>query len=228
VQGRWKKSSGLRQSPLRLRGSSVAPDGTIRLEGLSATELEARRAFPRASFARTRQIDTAAVRSGGPESGELSASRADANGSAALETPEGGNPSATVEIANDENVELVRLWSRSGFEMTRNVAFGSLGPRETCEIDSFIQAGLVPYLSRSTLLAANDGKDEVNPFGISLGRAFNSFAGAGVSRAGIAFRGAGHLVPGRSSEALSTYAESTLPGGLEPPVDDRQIPSSRV
>jgi MtrB/PioB family decaheme-associated outer membrane protein len=103
---------------------------------------------------------------------ELSASVSDVDGSADLETPEGGSPSSAVDIDNYEDIELVRLWFRAEYAMTENVAFGLFVLRETYEIDSFIQAGVVPYLPQSILLAANDGNYEANLFGLNLRLAF--------------------------------------------------------
>ena len=99
---------------------------------------------------------------------DLGAHISDTDGEADFETPAGGSPSAAVDFDNYEDIELFSAWFKLGYELSKHASFGLFYLYEDYTIDSFIQAGVVPYLPSSILLAPNDGDYQGDLFGINL------------------------------------------------------------
>ncbi len=99
---------------------------------------------------------------------DLSANVSDTDGEADFTTPPGGSPSEAVDIANYEDIELLAVKLKVGYQVNERVSCGFLYLYEDYTIDSFILQGLKPFLAGTLLLVPNDGDYEANLFAVYM------------------------------------------------------------
>ncbi len=99
---------------------------------------------------------------------DLSVHVSDTDGEIDFETPPGGSPSEAVDIDNYEDIELVSVWFKAGYELNERVSCGAFVLYETYEIDSFIRQGLQPFIASTLLLVPNDGDYRGALFGANV------------------------------------------------------------
>jgi MtrB/PioB family decaheme-associated outer membrane protein len=92
----------------------------------------------------------------------------DSDGAADFTTPPGGSPSEAVDFDNYEDIELLAFELRLRRDINELSSWGLFYLYEDYTIDSFILAGIVPYLPGSFLLAAENGDYEASVFGVNL------------------------------------------------------------
>ena len=97
---------------------------------------------------------------------DLSAYLSDTDGEIDFETPPGGSPSAAVDIANYEDIELLTVRLKVDYELNKRVSCGALYLYEDYTIDSFILQGLQPFLAGTLLLLPNEADYQADLFGI--------------------------------------------------------------
>lgn len=92
----------------------------------------------------------------------------DSDGAADFTTPAGGSPAAAVDFDNYEDIELLAV----NLELERKInelsSWGLFYLYEDYTIDSFILAGITPFIPGSFLLAADNGDYQANVLGVSL------------------------------------------------------------
>jgi len=90
------------------------------------------------------------------------------DGEADFETPPAGNPSSATDFDNYEDIELLALKLTVDYNLHSNCEVGFWYLYEDYSADSFILAGVQPYLPGAFLLAENNGDYEANVIGVSL------------------------------------------------------------
>jgi MtrB/PioB family decaheme-associated outer membrane protein len=104
----------------------------------------------------------------GDFSWEVTGRWSSSDGEADFETPPGGSPSSAVDFGNYEDIELLALNLNLDWAVRSHCAVGLWYLYEDFTTDSFILAGVQPYLPGSFLLAPNNGDYQANVFGLSL------------------------------------------------------------
>ena len=99
---------------------------------------------------------------------DLTARLSDSDGEADFTTPPGGNPESAVDFDNYEDIELVSVKLKFKYAVRDNASWGLYYLYEDYTIDSFITAGVVPYIPGAFLLAGDAGNYEANVLGVSL------------------------------------------------------------
>ncbi len=103
---------------------------------------------------------------------DLSARLSDSDGEADFTTAPEGNPSSAVDFGNYEDIELLAVNFRFDHDITEQASWGLFYLYEDYTIDSFIVAGLEPYIPGSFLLAGDNGNYEANVVGVNLSFSF--------------------------------------------------------
>lgn len=88
------------------------------------------------------------------------------DGNADFETPPGGSPSSAVDFGNYEDIELLSGKLQVDYQLHANLAVGLWYLYEDYTLDSFILAGLQPYLPGAFQLDANNGDYQANIVGL--------------------------------------------------------------
>jgi MtrB/PioB family decaheme-associated outer membrane protein len=90
------------------------------------------------------------------------------DGLADFSTPAGGAPSEAVDFGNYEDIELLSVTLALERKINELSSWGVFYLYEDYTIDSFILAGIGPYIPGSFLLAADNGNYQANVFGANL------------------------------------------------------------
>ena len=97
---------------------------------------------------------------------DLSGNWSESDGLADFLTPTGGRD--VEDIENYEDIELIALTLKVGFDLTEHSEIGLTYLYEDYTIDSFNLVGLQPYLPATVLLAANNGDYQADVIGLHL------------------------------------------------------------